>query len=198
MSSFGRHILALRKEHELPLRAVAGAVGIDQSTLSKIERNERIAPAYIIEPLAQLFNSQLDELEAIYLGEKLFELVKESTSAKTALDLAQHRLEDYRQRRERDSERDAIIGKLRLYFVHSLVEQAWLFGSFARNEYHEESDIDLLVRFKDSAELDLLDYIGLGQELQDLLQREIDLVESSQLKEEFVNVVNQEKILIYG
>ncbi len=54
-----------------------------------------------------------------------------------------------------------------------------LFGSVARNEAGDESDIDLLVDFLPGASL--LDQIGLIQELSERLNRKVDVVSSRAL-----------------
>ena len=49
-----------------------------------------------------------------------------------------------------------------------------LFGSVARGENHENSDVDFLVDME--AGRSLLDLIGLGQDLEALLHRKIEVV----------------------
>jgi predicted nucleotidyltransferase len=49
-----------------------------------------------------------------------------------------------------------------------------VFGSYARGEEHEKSDLDILIDF--DMEVDLLELIGLEQELSVLLGIKVDLV----------------------
>jgi predicted nucleotidyltransferase len=49
-----------------------------------------------------------------------------------------------------------------------------IFGSYARNEQQRESDLDILVDFNDS--VNLIELIGLEQELTELLGIKVDLV----------------------
>lgn len=49
-----------------------------------------------------------------------------------------------------------------------------LFGSAARGEDRAESDLDLLVDMEDGRSL--VDHVALKQDLEDLLEREIDVV----------------------
>jgi len=51
-----------------------------------------------------------------------------------------------------------------------------LFGSVLREDFREDSDIDLLVTFEQDARWSLLDHIGMEQELEDSLARDVDLV----------------------
>ncbi|HLY60279.1 MAG TPA: nucleotidyltransferase family protein [Terriglobia bacterium] len=50
-----------------------------------------------------------------------------------------------------------------------------VFGSAARNEARPSSDIDFLVEFEEGRSL--LDLVGLGQDLEKLLGRPVDVVE---------------------
>ena len=52
-----------------------------------------------------------------------------------------------------------------------------LFGSILRDDFGPDSDIDFLVTFAPDASWSLLDVIGIEHELEDLLGREVDLVE---------------------
>lgn len=56
-----------------------------------------------------------------------------------------------------------------------------VFGSYARNEQKAHSDIDLLVEFDDP--VNLLDLIGLEQQLSELLEVKVDLVTRRSLNE---------------
>ena len=51
-----------------------------------------------------------------------------------------------------------------------------LFGSALRDDFHADSDLDLLVTFGDDAAWSLLDHVQMEQELSVLLGREVDLV----------------------
>jgi predicted nucleotidyltransferase len=54
------------------------------------------------------------------------------------------------------------------------IKQAAIFGSFARNEHTAKSDVDLLIDFL--GKYDLLDLVGLKQDLEVILGRKVDLV----------------------
>ncbi len=60
------------------------------------------------------------------------------------------------------------------------VKQLSLFGSAARDEMNEKSDIDVLVEFKGPATFD--GYMDLKFYLEDLFGKEVDLVTASGLK----------------
>lgn len=56
------------------------------------------------------------------------------------------------------------------------VEELAVFGSALREDFVEESDVDLLVRFAPDAEWSLLDHFRMERELEELLGRRVDLV----------------------
>ncbi len=59
------------------------------------------------------------------------------------------------------------------------VKQVGLFGSAARDELNEESDIDVLVEFKGPATFDA--YMDLKLYLEDLFAKKVDLITASGL-----------------
>ncbi len=67
-----------------------------------------------------------------------------------------------------------------------------LFGSTARNEANENSDLDFLVEFKGSATFD--GYMGLKFYLEDLFNKKVDLVTRNSLKPRIKDIVLKEAI----
>jgi predicted nucleotidyltransferase len=59
-------------------------------------------------------------------------------------------------------------------------ERIALFGSCVRGELRKDSDIDILVDIK--ADISLLDFVGLKQKIEEVLGRNVDLVEYDTLK----------------
>jgi predicted nucleotidyltransferase len=56
------------------------------------------------------------------------------------------------------------------------VQKAALFGSFITGEQTQDSDVDILVEFKDAENKTLLDLVGLQLDLEDLLNRKVDVL----------------------
>ena len=67
------------------------------------------------------------------------------------------------------------------YFRTQPVVKAWLFGSFARGEETPLSDVDLLVQYDDKARISLLKHCAIMNDLEELLDRKVDLVEEGEL-----------------
>ncbi|MDI6735185.1 MAG: nucleotidyltransferase family protein [bacterium] len=56
------------------------------------------------------------------------------------------------------------------------VQKAAIFGSFVRDEQRPDSDLDILVEFKDKENKTLFDLVGLELDLQELLNRKVDVL----------------------
>jgi len=74
--------------------------------------------------------------------------------------------------------RDALACFCRRYQVRELA----LFGSMLRQDYHPDSDVDLLVSFHPVARVTFLTLARMQRELEGLLGRQVDLVPKDGLK----------------
>ncbi len=74
------------------------------------------------------------------------------------------------------------------------VREIGLFGSFVRGEQEVSSDIDLLVEFEDNA--DLFDWVGLALYLEEIFQRQVDVVSRKALRSELRESVLQQIVII--
>ncbi len=83
------------------------------------------------------------------------------------------------------------------YFKNQPVLKAWIFGSFARGEETPLSDVDLLVVYDDKARVSLLKHCAIINDLEELLDRPVDLVEEGTLLPFAVESANHDKKLIY-
>ena len=72
------------------------------------------------------------------------------------------------------------------------VESMALFGSAARDDLQEGSDIDVLVRFRDRARFD--DFMDLKFRLEDTLGRRVDLVTPAALKPKLRELIEAELV----
>lgn len=87
--------------------------------------------------------------------------------------------------------------KLIKYLIPYRPERIGVFGSFARGENNKESDLDILIKFKDK--IGLLKLVQIEQELSDELGIPIDLVTENSLKNERLkNFIEKDLIRIYG
>ena len=73
------------------------------------------------------------------------------------------------------------------------VESIALFGSYAREEQGEGSDIDVLVEFGSGA--DLFDFVGLSQYLEEKLGSGVDVVPEAALRPEIRRSVTRDLLV---
>lgn len=195
--TFGEYVRKLRKKVGVSLEVAGDAVGIDQSSLSKIERNEKVAPQYIIKALAKLLGVDYKTMQVRYMVDRIYQDVKDADFAYESMVVATKRLALEGKGTLKNDSRDVIFSKIKEYLKHKPISKAWLFGSFARNEESFDSDIDLLLRLKDTSNLDLFDLIGISNDLEEILHRNVDVVQEETLSKSLLPQVDEEKILIY-
>ena len=83
------------------------------------------------------------------------------------------------------------------YFKTQPVEKAWVFGSFSRDEERPESDIDILVSLIPGTRLGLK-FFTMNLELEQLLNRPVDLVIEGDLLPFAEETANRDKVLVYA
>ena len=91
---------------------------------------------------------------------------------------------------------DEIRDKIRPICEKYKVEKVWLFGSYARGEAREDSDVDLHV--KAAEEMRFLELGGFYADIEEALGKEIDLI--TRIPEEnkiFRRYVERDEILLY-
>lgn len=76
------------------------------------------------------------------------------------------------------------------------VTKAGIFGSYAKNNFTEDSDIDILVEH--TYPMSLLDFIGIKLELEDMLKKSVDLVEYKAIKPVIKENILNSEVRIYG
>ena len=80
------------------------------------------------------------------------------------------------------------------------VKSLYAFGSVLTDAFNKESDIDLIVDFSNMEVEDYADnYFDFKFSLQDILKRQVDLLEEKTIKNPyFRKSVNQRRQLVYG
>jgi predicted nucleotidyltransferase len=90
---------------------------------------------------------------------------------------------------------EEIISKIKVFFIDKPISKAYLFGSYARNEQTQESDVDILVDFEKQA--NLFDLIRLQQNLSELLNLKVDLLSSRGVSKFMLPYIEKDKVLVY-
>ena len=82
-----------------------------------------------------------------------------------------------------------VINLCKKYFIIELS----IFGSSIRDDFTQNSDVDILVSFDKGSKITLFDIIELENEFAKLLGRDVDIVEKESLK----NPIRKNKILLF-
>jgi predicted nucleotidyltransferase len=85
------------------------------------------------------------------------------------------------------------------------INALWIFGSYARGEPTEDSDIDFLLDFTDSIATNLCGYIDMANEFEQIFGKKVDIISTNTLYgtrikkyfSRFMNIVDNERILLY-
>jgi predicted nucleotidyltransferase len=194
--SLGNRLRELRKASGLTLRQVAVASGIDPAVLSKMERGERrINKAQVIQ-LAELYKADIRELMVLFLGEKVLYDVRDEDFALRALKVAEMSIQYGVATKRTIPGIKKICNEI--FSDESRIEQAWIFGSFARKEQGPGSDIDIMIRLKAGVAFSLYDMAEVQYKLEKALELKVDLVEMESLPSLVRESIAFDKILIYG
>ena len=89
---------------------------------------------------------------------------------------------------------------IELLCYEHLVDKLYLFGSASKNKLNNNSDIDMVVKFKS---IDLAayfnNYMSLKNKLKNLFQRDVDLLEEQAISNPYLKQsIDKSKQLIYG
>ena len=193
MQRIGRLIRELRVEKGYPLRKVAAILDIDQAILSKMERGYRKINKDQVIKLARFFNYDENEMLKIYLSDRILYEVGEDENALEALKIAEKVLE-YEAPAAMD--RTQIIEQVVKVMKRSPeIINAWIYGSFARNEERPGSDIDIAVNTDHG--FSYFDLAGLQYRLEAVLNRKVDVGFINSFKPGILANVKQDMIQIY-
>ncbi|HXW69816.1 MAG TPA: nucleotidyltransferase family protein [Dissulfurispiraceae bacterium] len=75
--------------------------------------------------------------------------------------------------------------KIRRFCLKWMIDEFSLFGSVLREDFRPDSDVDVLVNFKDNAGWDLFDFVDMTEELKEIFGREVDLMEKGAIRNPF-------------
>ena len=195
MESFAEHIKRLRKEKNVTLKTASEKLNIDPAILSKIENGKRIARREIVLKLAKYYKVNKKDLLIAWLSDKL---IYESGDESLALEAFKVAEEKITYKRSPPLSREKIIRIIRDFLEKDgSVSKAWIFGSFARGDQKPESDIDLMVKFKEPSKTSLFDMADIAYILEEKSKMKIDLVEEGYLRPFAMETAKNDLILIY-
>ena len=82
------------------------------------------------------------------------------------------------------------------YFKDKPVKKVWLFGSYARGDADDESDVDVLVDIEMDSKLGLK-YFLWHQDLGELLNKKVDVVSYGWENKRIKPFIDKDKMVIY-
>jgi hypothetical protein len=77
------------------------------------------------------------------------------------------------------------------------IKEIALFGSALRDDFNKDSDVDLLVVFKEDADYSYFDLMEIKQEFEKLFNRQVDIVEKDALRNPYrkKTILNSARII---
>lgn len=93
---FADRIRQLREQKQMPQRQLAAALEIDTATYCKIERGERRAKREQVSILADLLETDKDQLSNLWLAEQIYSVVKDEENAEKVLDIVHESVIEYK------------------------------------------------------------------------------------------------------
>ena len=171
MKKIQDNIRKLRKENKIPLRTVAAFLDIDQAILSKIERGQRKPTREQVVKLAGYFKVKENDLLVAWLSDKLvYELEDEEVAVK-ALKAAEERVAYIA---FKNIDRKSLMREIQKTIKKfSMIEKAWVYGSFSRGDDGPKSDIDIDV--KANPTFSYFDLAEIQFELEKKVNRKVDV-----------------------
>ena len=91
---------------------------------------------------------------------------------------------------------DEIIDKLVSIMKKHGVKKIEIFGSYARGEQKETSDLDVIVEFEKRKSL--LELVGIEQELEDALGIKVDLLTVESISPYLIERIKRESKVVFG
>lgn len=82
------------------------------------------------------------------------------------------------------------------YFTEKPVKRVWLFGSYARGEANEESDVDVLVDIEDNKKVGLR-YLAWHEEIENIVKKKVQVVSNAAVSKYIRPFIDADKVLVY-
>ena len=193
METFGNKIRKLREDKQLSLRAVAGILNIDVGILSKVERGIRRLTKPQVLKLVEYYKVKKEDLLVAWLSDKLVYEVEDEELGLKALQLAEEKVAYVAFKK---IDRKALLRKLiNAIKKFSMIEKAWIYGSFAREDDGPKSDIDIVLETKTG--FSYFDLADVQNQLEQITNRKVDVGFMDSFKPYILEHVKPDLKLIY-
>ncbi len=172
---------------------VASYLEMDQAILSKIERSHRKATREQVVKMEKYFKTKSHELLIAWLSDKLVYALEDEKVALEALQLAEEKIAyTIFKKIDRQSILQELIKGIKKF---SMIEKAWIYGSFAREDDGPKSDIDIALKTEDS--FSYFDLADVQFQLEQQTKRKVDVGFMDSFKPYILEHVKPDLKLIY-
>lgn len=90
--TIGQKIKELRESNGMLQRELASKLNVGDGFLSKIERNQKVLKREHLISISEIFNCSYNELETLWLANKVYELIKNENQAIQVLKVAEQEI----------------------------------------------------------------------------------------------------------
>ena len=91
---------------------------------------------------------------------------------------------------------ETIINIIKKYFEDKPVQWVGIFGSLARNEMSENSDVDIALQFEKNSGTSLFEYVKYKQDLEEMIGRKVDMVTYKYIRPRLKKYVDEDLVII--
>jgi predicted nucleotidyltransferase len=196
MSEFTRYFEDLLRTRSIAAGTVAEYLNISLTDLKKIENGKSLATKEQVKKLAVFFDLDESELLVKWLSENTINNASSNVSISETMQVSDNG-SFYLSSDHKPT--ISILQTITDFFQSDgRIKEAWVFGSFARNESFPGSDIDLMVDFIPDSKVSLFDFADICYKLEKLVHRKIDLVEKDCIKPFAWETAKTDLIKFYG
>ncbi|MEL6719673.1 MAG: nucleotidyltransferase domain-containing protein [Bacteroidota bacterium] len=185
----GKILRVLRKRTGISQAILGDKLGKSQSYISRVERGKKMITDSEVYRFLEVMRCSTKTYESL-LQTNLF-LEKIATYHTPNFDKQNHKVKEQKSKEE-------LLKIVKDYFLHQPVKSAYVFGSVARGEHTQESDLDIMVAFNDSYKATLFDLIGFKQDLTQLTGYKVDIVQEGTAYPHVQKELEKENIAVYG
>jgi predicted nucleotidyltransferase len=182
-----------RKEKKLTLQAVADRLAIDIALISKMERGQRPISEKQLKAFCKLYKLDLKTLQKAVKAEEVVALLQGYDHPQEILKLAETQL-------LYSTNENLSIAKIQsalksIFKKFQAIQSAWIFGSYARGENNELSDIDIVIAADHG--FSYFQLADVQHQAEEKLKIKIDIGFKNSMKPEIIRQIEVDLKLIY-
>lgn len=182
-----------RKEKKLTLQAVADRLAIDIALISKMERGQRPISEKQLKAFCKLYKLDLKTLQKAVKAEEVVALLQGYDHPQEILKLAETQL-------LYSTKENLSIAKIQsalksIFKKFHAIQSAWIFGSYARGENNELSDIDIVITADHG--FSYFQLADVQHQAEEKLKIKIDIGFKNSMKPEIIRQIEVDLKLIY-